>query len=207
MTRWAARRYGGMANLYEKMTEPMERAGLTAMRARLAGDLHGRILEIGCGTGLNFVHYPSGAEVMAIEPLDEFREAAARRAQAAIARITVQNGDAQCLSFPDASFDGALQTLVFCSVADACQGLLELRRVLRAGAPVRFVEHVRSPRAVAAFVQDLANPLWRWLSDGCNLNRDTVAAIERCGFTIDEVQVRDLPGTAFFPIREVHAHT
>lgn len=204
--RWAARRYGGMAKLYEKMAEPMERAGLVEIRARLAADLHGRILELGCGTGLNFAHYSGAAEVIAIEPLDEFREMATERAKSATARITVQSGDAHCLPFPDASFDGAMQTLVFCSVADECQGLLELRRVLRPAAPVRFVEHVRSPRAAAAMLQDIANPLWRWATDGCNINRDTVRSIATCGFTIEDVQVRDLPQASFFPIREVRAH-
>jgi ubiquinone/menaquinone biosynthesis C-methylase UbiE len=203
--RWAAWRYGGMAKLYEKIAEPMERAGLAEIRARLAADLHGRILELGCGTGLNFTHYSGAAEVIAIEPLDEFREMATQRAKTATARITVQSGDAQCLPFPDASFDGALQTLVFCSVADEHQGLLELRRVLRPAAPVRFVEHVRSPRAAGAILQDIVNPLWRWATDGCNLNRDTVRSIETCGFTIEDVQVRDLPRAPFFPIREVHA--
>ena len=206
ITRWAARRYGGMAALYERFTEPMERAGLTAIRARLAADLRGRILEVGCGTGLNFVHYPPAVEVTAIEPLEEFRTVAAERAKHAQARITVQDGDAQALPFADASFDGALQTLVFCSVPDEAQGLLELRRVLRPGAPVRFFEHVRSARVVGAAVQDIFNPLWRWAMDGCNINRDTVRTIERCGFQIDEVQVHDMPGASIFPMRLVRAH-
>jgi ubiquinone/menaquinone biosynthesis C-methylase UbiE len=206
VTRWAARRYGGMAMLYERFTEPMERAGLTAIRARLAADLNGRILEVGCGTGLNFAHYPRAVEVTAIEPLEEFRTFAAERATQAQARITVQDGDAQALPFADASFDGALQTLVFCSVPDEAQGLLELRRVLRPGAPVRFFEHVRSPRAVGAAVQDIFNPVWRWAMDGCNINRDTVRTIEICGFQIDEVEVHDMPGASIFPMRLLRAH-
>ncbi len=206
ITRWAARRYGGMALLYERFTEPMERAGLAAIRARLAADLRGRILEVGCGTGLNFVHYPAAVEVTAVEPIEEFRTFAAERAKQAQAHITVQDGDAQALPFADASFDGALQTLVFCSVPDEAQGLLELRRVLRPGAPVRFFEHVRSSRIAGAIVQDICNPLWRWAMDGCNINRDTVRTIETCGFQIDEIQVHDMPGASIFPMRLVRAH-
>jgi ubiquinone/menaquinone biosynthesis C-methylase UbiE len=206
ITRWAARRYGGMATLYERFTEPMERAGLTAVRARMAADLTGRILEVGCGTGLNFAHYPFGVEVTAIEPLEEFRTFAAKRAKSAQAHITVQDGDAQALPFADASFDGALQTLVFCSVPDEAQGLLELRRVLRAGAPAWFFEHVRSSHTLGAVVQDIFNPLWRWVMDGCNINRDTVGTIACCGFQIDEVQVYEMPGTSMFPMRLVRAH-
>ncbi|MFN8624837.1 MAG: class I SAM-dependent methyltransferase [Candidatus Binatia bacterium] len=206
LTRWAARRYGGMAALYEHFTAPMERAGLAAIRAELAAEMHGRIIEVGCGTGLNFAHYPAGLEVAAIEPLEEFRTCAALRAQRAQAHIVVQDGDAQALPFPDASFDGALQTLVFCSVPNDAQGLLELRRVLRPGSPVRFFEHVRSDHALGAVVQDIFNPLWRWAMDGCNINRDTVRTIERCGFRIDAVQAHDMPGASLFPMRLVRAH-
>ncbi len=208
LTRWLARRYGGLASMYETFTAPLEQAGLAAVRARLAADLTGHVLEIGCGTGLNFAHYPAAAEVTAIEPLEEFRTFAAARAKAAQARITVEEGDAQALPFPDASFDAALETMVFCSVPDVQRGLRELRRVLRPHAPVRFFEHVRSPHPVGATFQDLVNPLWRWAMEGCNLNRDTVSAIADAGFTIDEVRVHDIraPRSPHFPLREVQAH-
>jgi ubiquinone/menaquinone biosynthesis C-methylase UbiE len=206
-TRWMAQRHGGMAALYEKFTRPMEEAGLAAVRAALAADLSGRILELGCGTGLNFAHYPATAEVVALEPLDEFRVFAAARASSVVARITVVEGDAQALPFADHSFDAALETLVFCSVPDAPRGLRELHRVLRPGAPLRCVEHVRSPERIGAAVQDLFNPLWRWMMDGCNLNRDTVAAIGAAGFTIEQVRVHDwrVPRSPRFPMREIHA--
>ena len=206
-TWWMARRYGGIAQFYDEMTAPLERAGLAGVRARLAGALTGEVIEVGCGTGLNFSHYPAGAAVTAIEPLDEFRNAAAQRASEAAARIAVHDGDAQALPFEDGRFDAALSTLVFCSVADATRGLKELYRVLKPGAPVRFFEHVRSERPLGALLQDLSNPLWSWLMDGCNLNRDTVTAIGDAGFTIEQVQAHEIyvPGTPNFPLREVHA--
>lgn len=206
-TRWMARRCGGMAAFYEELNRPLEEAGLTAVRARLAGDLTGEVLEIGCGTGLNFAHYGAEAVVTAIEPLDEFRRFAAQRAATAAARIHVQDGDAQSLPFADHTFDAALATLVFCSVPAADRGLRELRRVLRPGAPVRFFEHVRSERPLGALLQHLSNPVWRWMMDGCNLNRDTVAAIRAAGFAIERVQAHDIrmPGAPHFPLREIHA--
>ncbi len=207
VTRWMARRHGGMAAFYEKFTAAMEAAGVAAIRARLAGDLSGQILEVGCGTGLNFMHYGPLAQVTAIEPLEEFRTFAAERARSARACITVQDGDAQALPFPDHAFDAALETLVFCSVPNALEGLRELRRVVRPGGPVRFFEHVRSARVVGAAVQDLANPLWRWLADGCNINRDTVTAIRAAGFTVEQVQAHDIrvPRAPHFPLREIQA--
>ncbi|MBI4518266.1 MAG: class I SAM-dependent methyltransferase [Deltaproteobacteria bacterium] len=207
LTQWVARRNGGMAVAFEKFTAPLERAGLAAIRARLAGTLYGRIIEIGCGTGLNFPHYTADAEVVAIEPMEDYRLFAAERAKTAAARITVAEGDAQALAFPDHSFDAGIETLAFCSVPDAAKGLRELRRVVKPGAPVRFFEHVRSEHAAVALVQDVANPLWRWLMDGCNLNRDTVAAIRAAGFTVEAVAVHDLrvPHTPRFPMREIQA--
>ena len=206
-TRLMARRCGGMAAFYEELADGLERAGVTAVRARLAGDLTGKVIELGCGTGLNFAHYRAGAEVTAIEPLDEFRDFAAQRAAVAAARVHVQDGDAQALPFADHSFDAALATLVFCSIPSATRGLQELRRVLRPRAPVRFFEHVRSERRFGALLQDVSNPLWRWMMDGCNLNRDTVAAIRAAGFSIERVQAHDIrvPGAPNFPLREIHA--
>jgi ubiquinone/menaquinone biosynthesis C-methylase UbiE len=207
LLRWMARRHGGMAAFYEKFTAAMERAGVADVRARLAGDLSGRVLEVGCGTGLNFTHYKLWAEVTAIEPMEDFRTFAAERAKGVPTRITVQEGDAQALPFADHSFDAALETLVFCSVPNVQQGLRELRRVVRPGAPVRFFEHVRSERTWGALVQDIANPAWRWFADGCNINRDTVAAIRAAGFAVEHVQAHDIrvPRAPRFPMREIHA--
>jgi ubiquinone/menaquinone biosynthesis C-methylase UbiE len=207
VTRWMARRRGGMAAMYEQFAAGMEKAGMAAVRARLAGDLRGRVIEIGCGTGLNFSYYPAEAEVTAIEPLEEFRLFAAERAHTVAARIEVREGDAQELPFDDHSFDAALETLAFCSVPDADRGLRELRRVVKPGAAVRFFEHVRSDHAAVALAQNAFNPLWRWLADGCNLNRDTVAAIRAAGFTVERVSAREIriPRAPRFPFREIEA--
>jgi SAM-dependent methyltransferase len=207
LTDYLARRYGGMAQSYERLNAPLEAAGLAAIRARLAVDVRGRTLEVGCGTGLNFRHYVPGTRVTAIEPLAAFRTFAAARAATCAASIEVIGADGHALPFADATFDAALATLVFCSVPDAARGLGELRRVLRPGAPVRFFEHVRSPQRFGALAQDLANPIWHWLLDGCNLNRDTVAAIRAAGFTLMHVAEHriDAPGAPRLPMREVHA--
>ena len=201
------RYYGGAAALYERTAAPLERAGAIAIRARLAGSLAGRVIEIGCGTGLNFPHYGPAAEVTATELRREFRVFATERAKVARARIAVSEADAQALPFADARFDAALSTLVFCSVPDPLRGLRELRRVLRPGAPAHFLEHVRNPHPAAALFQYACNPFWRWCTNGCELVRNTVPVIEAAGFTIEDVRVCDLPlrGAALLPMREVYA--
>jgi SAM-dependent methyltransferase len=207
LTDYLARRHGGRAQSYERLNAPLEGAGVAVIRARLAADMRGRTLEVGCGTGLNFRYYTAGTRVTAVEPLADFRAFAAARAAACAAHIEVIDADAQALPFADATFDAGLATLVFCSVPDARRGLSELRRVVRPGAPVRFFEHVRSKHRLGALAQDLANPLWRWLLDGCNLNRDTIAAIRAAGFTVGHVAAHriEAPGVPPLPLREVHA--
>jgi ubiquinone/menaquinone biosynthesis C-methylase UbiE len=205
--RWMANRYGGRAGLYEAIAARMEKAGVEKIRARLAGAMRGRIIEVGCGTGLNFAHYEASAEVVAIEPIHDFRNLAAERAAAAAARIEVIEGDAQALDFPDASFDAAFVTLVFCSVPDADRGLAELRRVVRPGGRVVLFEHVRSERPLVRAVQEILNPAWWRFMDGCNLNRDTASRIRGAGFQVEETRTFALPGAAgmLFPMVEVVA--
>lgn len=198
--------FGGRAAAYDFFCVPLDNAGLAAVRARLAGDLCGSVLEVGCGTGLNFAHYPAGGVVTAIEPSAHYRVRAAERAAGAPARISVVEGDVQCLPFADHSFDAALVTLVFCSVPDPSLGLSELRRVLRPGAVARFLEHVRSPGPLAAFAQDLLNPAWSRMAEGCNLNRDTVPLVARAGFRIERVVSHRIGPRVVpsLPMREIH---
>lgn len=208
IARFIEARYGGKAELYERVAGQIERAGVAEIRAGLARDLRGRVLEVGCGTGLNFRHYSAESTVTAIDPVPEFRALAVERAAAAAAPIEVRHGDAQSLEFADGSFDAALVTLVFCSVPDAARALVELRRVVRPGGSVRFFEHVRSTRRGRAFVQNVLNPIWCRVMDGCNLNRNTVQLIERAGFHVAATRPFDVGGAAgaLFPMVEIEAH-
>lgn len=198
--------FGGRAAAYDFFCSPLDNAGFAAVRARLAAELRGSILEVGCGTGLNFAYYAPDVLVTAIEPGAEYRLRAAERAAAAPARINVIDGDVQCLPFADHCFDAALVTLVFCSVPDAALGLRELHRVLRPGAVVRLVEHVRSPDRFGAWVQDLLNPLWVRVAEGCHLNRDTVPLVAAAGFRVEKVIPHRIGPRAVpnLPMREIH---
>src|SRR6185437_16569543 len=145
--------------LQERLTE---RGRMLETRRRLLTGLSGDVLEIGAGTGANFAYYPPEARVVATEP-DPYM---LKRAQATLAQLGARNIDvrvapAEHLPFADASFDAAVTTLVLCSVGDAGQSLAELRRVLRPGGELRFLEHVRGAGPLGR-AQDVVQPLWGW---------------------------------------------
>jgi ubiquinone/menaquinone biosynthesis C-methylase UbiE len=176
------------AAVYDRLIRGAERKFLGAHRDWLASRLTGRVLDVGCGTGLNFAHYPGAVEVVAVEPDPHMLRRARARAAALGRQIELLEAGAEDLPFPDGSFDTAVATLVLCTVTDLDRSLGEIRRVLRPGGALRFLEHVRSPRAGWARFQDAVTPIWRTIGAGCHPNRDTVAAVERAGFRVVELE-------------------
>jgi len=158
------------------------------VRARSVGGLRGRVLEVGAGSGPNFPYYQGVHRVVAVEPDPTMRRRAARqvrllRQQGVRTPIEVVAGRAEHLPFAARSFDAAVLTLVLCSVDDVDAALAEVRRVLRPGASVRMVEHVRAPDPATAAVQAWMTRLNRRFG-GCYLDRDAVGALRRAGFEI-----------------------
>jgi ubiquinone/menaquinone biosynthesis C-methylase UbiE len=168
-------------------------------RARLFEDLHGRVLELGCGPGVNFVHYPPGVtEVVAVEPEPTLRERAERAAAAASVPIRVLAGQADHLPLEDQSRDEAVCSLVLCSVPDEDSALAELRRVLRPGGRLHFYEHVASGNRVGLAFQRTADAtFWPRTFGNCHLARDTRGAIERAGFRIEHYEQLRLTNAEF----------
>jgi ubiquinone/menaquinone biosynthesis C-methylase UbiE len=171
---------GVFAALYDPLMSLADRAGLREERAAVVGDVAGRVLEVGAGTGLNLALYPSGLERLV---LSEPHEPMARRIEARTAgragevEVEVVRSGAEALPFGDGSFDEVVSTLVLCTVDDVTSTLAEIRRVLVPGGRLRFVEHVRSDDPRLAAWQDRVERPWRAFADGCRCNRDTLAAI------------------------------
>jgi ubiquinone/menaquinone biosynthesis C-methylase UbiE len=177
---------------------PAERLLLRRWRRRLygaivadAGGLSGldgaglRVLEIGAGTGVGFAFYPAGVTVSAVEPSVAMAARARERAARATATIKVVEARAEELPFTDGSFDCAIATLAWCSVADPLAAFAEVRRVLRPRGRLLLLEHVHSRWQPARRMQSLAAPTWRRVAQGCRLDQDTVGLLTAAGFAVE----------------------
>jgi len=174
------------ARIFPRLSQAMEAGGMAARREPLLAGLTGQVIEVGAGTGASFGHYPSAVDrVLAVEPEPRLRQIAAAAARTAPVPVTVIDGLADALPVPDASFDAAVVTFVLCTVPNQDAALREIRRVLKPGGLLCFLEHVRADTASLARIQRaLDATVWPHLFGGCHLGRDTAAAIERAGFSI-----------------------
>jgi ubiquinone/menaquinone biosynthesis C-methylase UbiE len=157
-------------------------------RQRVCAELSGEVLEIGFGSGNNVQFYPDSiTKVTAIEPSDTAWRIAAKRVDASGVPVVRGELDAQRLPYPDATFDAALSTWTLCTIPDPVAALEEVRRVLKPGGRLHFVEHGLAPDAKVQRWQHRFNGLQARLFGGCNLDRPIVALIERAGFKVAEV--------------------
>ncbi|MEJ7616769.1 MAG: class I SAM-dependent methyltransferase [Pyrinomonadaceae bacterium] len=193
------------AALYDAALAPLERGFLRRWRAETMAVLppEAQWLEVGAGTGLNFAHYPEGARGVASEPsgamIRKARDQRNRPAGVQLVQSIVER-----LPFADDSFDAALATLVFCSVASPRDAFTELRRVVRPGGTIALLEHVRPAGKILG-------PLFDALSVGTvrlfadHFNRDTAREAKQAGLRVERVQARarhraddHLPGLNIF---------
>ena len=194
--------------LYDTLMQRGDEYGMSDWRRSLIEDLHGNVLEIGCGTGLMFPYYPDDICLAAIELIPEFLELAKLRARKSAARISLFHGDGTQLPFSQKPFDFVIFGLVLCSVRSVPQVLQETRRVLKAGGEIRLIEHVRSDQRFHGAVMDVLNPLWVYLNkQNCHLNRRTRSLLEENGFGITEIKPFKIfsPGIPAFPMRWMRA--
>ncbi|WP_344980554.1 class I SAM-dependent methyltransferase [Streptosporangium fragile] len=183
------------ARFYACISQALERGGLAERREALLAGLSGKVIEVGAGNGLTFAHYPpTVARVLAVEPEPRLRRLAQENARRALVPVEVVGGLADRLPAEDASFDAAVVSLVLCSLPDQASALRELRRVLRPGGELRFLEHVRADSPGMIRLQRLLDAtVWPRLFGGCHTARDTVTAIGQAGFTIERLERFLLP--------------
>ena len=183
-----ARTYDEVAPHYDAAIQPLERWFLSRLREATLQQLpdNANVLEIGAGTGLNFIYYPANALGVATEPSREMLRLAARKPRPS--GIELLRSCAEALPFESKSFDAAFATLVFCSVKSPAQVFAELRRVVKPGGTVLLLEHVR-PKGLLGPVFDLLNLLTVPLFDD-HFNRRTADEARAAGLEVLQVEKR-----------------
>jgi SAM-dependent methyltransferase len=163
----------------------MNTGEFSRIRERVAADLRGEVLEVGFGSGLNVTHYPPEvSRVLAVDPATVGRRLAAKRIAISPVSVEFIGLDGQQIPLESASVDQVLTTWTLCSIPDVERALSEIRRVLRPGGSLHFVEHGRSPDRGVARWQDRLTPLQRRVAGGCHLNRPIDQLVAGSGLTI-----------------------
>jgi ubiquinone/menaquinone biosynthesis C-methylase UbiE len=177
------------AAIYDRMLAGTEKAGLSDMRAELVEQASGRTLELGAGTGLNLAHYTDAVtELVLTEPDPHMARRLRARLEAdppPAGSVDVVEAPAEDLPFEDASFDTVVSTLVLCTVESPERATAELKRVLRPGGRLLYVEHVRSDEERLERWQDRLERPWGWFAAGCHPNRPTAATLTAAGFDVE----------------------
>jgi ubiquinone/menaquinone biosynthesis C-methylase UbiE len=160
---------------------------LATRRRKVGGIVTGRLLDIGFGTGLSLPHYPPSVDVVGIDAslgmLRFGRSEAARLGRP----VQLVEMDAEHLAFADRTFDSVAFNLCLCTIADPERAVREAVRVARPGAPMAFLEHVRSHLLPVALLQDAASPLLLALEQD-HFNRRTEETIRRAGVEVISVE-------------------
>jgi ubiquinone/menaquinone biosynthesis C-methylase UbiE len=165
------------------------------LRQRVCEGLSGEVLEIGFGSGLNVPFYPAAVHLVdAVEPADLGWKLAEKRLSATSIPVQRSGLDGQSLPFDDDSHDFAISTWTLCTIPDAIAALREVRRVLKPGGSLRFVEHGLAPDEGVQRWQRRIEPVQKRLFGGCHLTRPVAQMLETAGFSVTELDVFYEPG-------------
>jgi len=176
--------------VYDRFMYSIENVHLSSRRARLLSGLSGKVLEVGVGTGTNFEHYSEDIELIGIEPSPYMIPRANRKKEVLLLpnKITLLNigcgyPEMEKLIEPD-SLDAVVCTLVLCTIPDPPRALKNFMKWLKPGGKLVILEHIRSHNSSKGKLQDILNPIWKKVADGCHLNRTTDMLLARSGFQL-----------------------
>jgi ubiquinone/menaquinone biosynthesis C-methylase UbiE len=180
-------RYDRAAHRFDEMEARVE-PRFARWRAMVWSLVQGpEVLDIGVGTGKNMPYYPPHVHVTGVDLSAGMLALAHQRARELGLAVDLIEMDAQSLGFPDATFDSAVATFVFCAIPDPLLGLREMVRVVKPGGRILLVEHVRSPHPIWGPLMGLLDPLMmRVLGD--HFGRQTVDYLRRMPVFIERVE-------------------
>lgn len=174
-------RYKQNAAYFAKEPALIAALGFRRMRKVIASQARGKTLEVAIGTGLNLPHYPAGIDLTGIDLSPDMLAYARQRALDIGMAVTLLEGDATALPFPDASFDTVVETFAGCSFPDPVAAYCEMHRVLRPGGLLLVAEHGRGDRALVGSLLDRLAP-WHYRQTACHLTRDPLALLHAAGW-------------------------
>lgn len=174
---------------YGQMMQRIDRRGLAEARRKLLLGAHGRVLDLGTGTGSNLELFSAKVDELVLsEPSSVMARALIRKlAEGENDEIEVVQAPAEALPFDAGTFDCVTCTMVICTMPDPQAGLREVARVLRPGGKLLFLEHVRSEDPRVARTQDRLERPWRFVAAGCHCNRDSLRTIEASPLVVESV--------------------
>ena len=178
------------AYFYDNLMLKTEEACLKEWRQKLLKNVSGNVLEIGAGTGANIEFYSEDVNLVLAEPDKNMRQQIESKiSNSNLKNALVSTGTAEQIEAEDDSFDFVVSTLVCCSVTKPERSLLEIKRVLKPGGSLVFLEHVGAKQgSKRRRWQNIINPFWKKLAGNCHLNRDTEASILSAGFKINDIK-------------------
>jgi SAM-dependent methyltransferase len=188
----------GNAKFFELMDGYLHRR-LGARKQTLFADLPPFVVELGSGAGASMRYLLPGSRLIAIEPNAQAHDALSRNATRYGIDLEIHDERAESTGLPSGSVDAVICTLVLCTVEDQAAALAEVRRILRPGGRFVFIEHVGSGPGPLRTMQRVLRRPWRYVFDGCCLERDTSAAIAAAGFADVRIEQFRLGGL-FVPV-------
>ena len=158
------------------------------LRQQITRGLSGQVLELGFGSGLNLPYYPAEVlKIYAVDPSTVGRKLAAERLKACPIPVEFSGLDGEDLALDSNSMDAVLSTWTLCTIPDGVRALKEMRRVLKPGGKLHFLEHGLSPETKVAKWQDRLNPVQKLVSGGCQLNLKIDDLLREAGFEIEAI--------------------
>jgi ubiquinone/menaquinone biosynthesis C-methylase UbiE len=192
-------------NLYDRYMLPpildfaMRQDQLQEYRQAVIAAASGRVLEIGVGSGLNFSFYRKEADtVIGLDPSPRLLAMAQQRAAAAGVRAIFVQASATAIPLADNAVDTIVMTWTLCSIPDPLTALREMRRVLKPGGMLLFVEHGLSPELGVERWQHWLTPIWRRIAGGCHLDRKMDNLVRDAGFELSEIRTKYARGPRAF---------